>query len=88
MGSETKHPLTALTDYRRQNDRMTLDDLVVALLDKREFKTTKATLSRIENGEHPVSIELLPHLMAVTGLSAQVLRPDIAEHFATGEAAA
>lgn len=83
-----KQPLTALTEYRRQNGRMTLDDLVAALLKQRRFKTTKATLSRIENGVHPVSDDLLPHLVAVTGLSGHTLRPDIAKCFPNDEVAA
>lgn len=75
-----KRALAALREYRVGADK-TLDDLVADLKKKRGFRTTKATLSRIENGEHPVSLEMLPHLRAVTGLSGAQLRPDLAEHF-------
>lgn len=45
--------------------------------------TTKANLSRIETGKQVVSEALLPKLVAETGIPADVLRPDLAELFAS-----
>lgn len=78
-----RQPLTVLTEYRRDHG-MSLDDMVDALRKLRGFSTSKATLSRVEAGEFPVSLEMLPHLIAVTGLSGRELRPDIAPHFVSG----
>lgn len=46
-----------------------------------EVKTSKATLSRIVNWHQPVSLDLLPELVRVTGIPAKELRPDVAEKF-------
>lgn len=43
--------------------------------------TTKANLSRIETGKQKLSEDLLPKLMAETGISADKLRPDLAKLF-------
>jgi transcriptional regulator with XRE-family HTH domain len=43
--------------------------------------TTKANLSRIENGKQELSVELLPKLVAETGISASRLRPDLEKLF-------
>jgi transcriptional regulator with XRE-family HTH domain len=43
--------------------------------------TTKPNLSRIETGKQRVSEDLLPKLVAETGIPAAVLRPDLAKLF-------
>jgi transcriptional regulator with XRE-family HTH domain len=43
--------------------------------------TTKANLSRIETRKQAISDELLPKLMAETGIPAGRLRPDLAKLF-------
>lgn len=43
--------------------------------------TTKANLSRIETGKQTISEDLLPKLVAETGISASRLRPDLAKLF-------
>lgn len=47
---------------------------------------TKATVSRIENKKQPVSDDLLPKLVEVTGIPANILRPDLAKLFRKGRA--
>lgn len=44
--------------------------------------TSKANLSRIENGHQEISEALLPKLADVTGIAPGVLRPDLARMFA------
>jgi transcriptional regulator with XRE-family HTH domain len=65
------HPVRA---YRHgQSPRVSLSELA------RRLGTSKTTLSQIENGSRPVSLELLPKLRAETGIPGYVLRPDLAE---------
>jgi transcriptional regulator with XRE-family HTH domain len=75
VGLENQNPLRT---YRlSQTPPLKLDDLA------ERVGTTKANLSRIETGKQLVSEALLPKLVAETGISARVLRPDLAELFAT-----
>jgi transcriptional regulator with XRE-family HTH domain len=71
-------PLTALRDYRKRENK-TLDDIVEALQIQCNFKTTKASLSRIENGKQPANLDLLRHLRTVTGLTIGELAQEAAE---------
>jgi len=68
------HPIKAFR--KRHNPPLRLEDLAGRL------GMTKANLSRIENGKQPISEELLPKLIAETGIPGKVLRPDLAELFA------
>jgi transcriptional regulator with XRE-family HTH domain len=72
------HPLRA---YRlRQSPPVTLKNLA------ERVGTTKATLSRIETGKHiNMSKGLLEKVISETGLSAAILRPDLASLFAAGK---
>jgi len=56
-------------------------------LAKRGVLTTIATLSRIETGVQPVSLDWVQELAAVIDVPAHQLRPDIARKFKTGAAA-
>jgi transcriptional regulator with XRE-family HTH domain len=47
----------------------------------RRLGTTKPNLSRIETGKQRISDDLLPKLVAVTGIPAALLRPDLAMLF-------
>jgi len=47
---------------------------------------TKAQLSRIETGKQRVSDDLLPKLVAATGIAAAKYRPDLAKLFRGGRA--
>jgi transcriptional regulator with XRE-family HTH domain len=47
----------------------------------KKLGTKKPNLSRIENGLQPVSEALLPKIIAVTGIPAESLRPDLAKLF-------
>lgn len=71
-------PLTALREYREREGK-TLDDIVAALKKQCRYDTTRATLSRIENGKLPVSLEMLRHLRKVTGLTIAELASEAAE---------
>lgn len=71
-------PLTALRDYRAR-ERKTLDDIVEALWKRCKYRTTRASLSRIENGKQPATLDLLRHLRTVTGLSIGELAQEAAE---------
>lgn len=69
----SEHPVRA---YRLgQNPPVTLEDLADRV------GTTKANLSRIETRKQVLSEELLPKLMAETGIPAEQLRPDLAKLF-------
>ena len=63
------HPLLA---YRRQQE-LSQDDLA------KQLETTGATISRIESGARAPSHKLALRIEQVTGISRQVLRPDIYE---------
>ena len=71
--SEIVHPIRAYRESRKPRIRQ-------AELAKR-IGTTKTTLSEIENGKRPVSMDLLPKIEAETGISAKILRPDVAKLF-------
>lgn len=71
------NPLNPIKAYRKShNPPLRLEDLAARV------GTTKANLSRIENGLQLVSEGLLPKLIAETGIPGNVLRPDLAKHFA------
>ncbi len=73
------HPVRA---YRlRQKPALTLEVLAGRV------GTTKANLSRIETGQR-VSEDLLPKLVAETGIPAATLRPDLAKLFKRARRAA
>jgi transcriptional regulator with XRE-family HTH domain len=72
MMDSVENPIRA---YRsRQTPRLTLEKLA------RKIGTTKANLSRIENGLQPVSEDLLGKLHNL-GIPAAELRPDLAHLF-------
>jgi transcriptional regulator with XRE-family HTH domain len=67
------HPVRA---YRlAKKPHVKLEDLA------QRIGTTKANLSRIETGKQKLSEDLLPKLVAETGISASRLRPDLAKLF-------
>lgn len=67
------HPVRA---YRLAMDPpVKLEDLA------ERIGTTKANLSRIETGKQKLSEDLLPKLVAETGIWAGKLRPDLAKLF-------
>lgn len=69
----SEHPVRA---YRRSFDPpMSLEDLAARV------GTTKPNLSRIETRKQNVSADLLPKLVAETGIPAAKLRPDLAKLF-------
>lgn len=69
----SEHPVRA---YRHSFDPpMSLEDLAARV------GTTKPNLSRIETGKQNVSADLLPKLVAETGIPAAQLRPDLAKLF-------
>lgn len=74
---QSVHPIKAY----RTRENVKLDELAVRL------STSKANLSRIENRLQQVSEDLLPRIVAETGISAAELRPDLAEYFRQPEAA-
>lgn len=51
-------------------------------------RPSTAKLSRIETGEQPVPIEMIPQFEIVTGMTAKEICPDIAKIFAAKEDAA
>lgn len=67
------HPVRAYRFARKPP--VTLGDLA------RRLRTTKANLSRIETGKQELSVDMLPKLMAATGIAARDLRPDLAKLF-------
>lgn len=67
------HPIRVFRQAKKP--RVSLGDLA------KELRTTAATLSRIESGHQPVSETMLPKVVAVTGISARALRPDLAKLF-------
>lgn len=67
------HPVRAFR--LRQKPTLSLEDLAARL------GTTKANLSRIENGKQRVSEDLLPKFVAETPIPARLLRPDLAKLF-------
>lgn len=73
---ESVHPVRA---YRlSQSPPVKLRELA------KRLGTTTANLSRIETGKQAVSDVLLVKLVAETGISARVFRPDLAALFAEG----
>jgi transcriptional regulator with XRE-family HTH domain len=69
------HPIRA---YRKaQKPPLSLEELAV------DLGTTKATLSRIENGVMDLSVKLAKKIADRTGLSMAVLCPDLAPMFET-----
>lgn len=72
------HPVRAFR--LRQNPPVTLEDLAGRI------GTTKANLSRIETGKQTLSDQLLAKVVTETGISARLLRPDLAKLFGVDRA--
>lgn len=66
---QVKHPLRVYRDSV---------DLSLAAL-AAQAGTSKATLSRFENGKQTISVELSERLSTITGISPRKLRPDIVD---------
>jgi transcriptional regulator with XRE-family HTH domain len=80
-------PGTLVRAFRKRAD-ISLDDLAERIkkagLDR---PPSAAKLSRIENGLQPVTLDILPILVKVTGIPARALRPDLAAMFLRTKAA-
>lgn len=70
------HPVRAFR--LEQNPPLTLEDLA------ERIGTTKANLSRIETRKQELCVQLLPRVVAETGIPARQLRPDLAKLFDDG----
>jgi transcriptional regulator with XRE-family HTH domain len=65
------HPLTV---YRRaQVPPLSKAELAARL------RTSRASVTRWENGARKIAATLLPEIAALTGIPARALRPDLAE---------
>jgi transcriptional regulator with XRE-family HTH domain len=71
----------ALIRSYREGAGLSLDALADILEQIGYERPSVAKLSRIETGRHPVSIDILPGLAAVTGIPASKLRPELAAIF-------
>ena len=65
----------AIRAYRERED-VSLAELAARV------RVSKATLSRIENGLQPITLDVLPKLSDATRIPPRDLRPDLAELFA------
>jgi transcriptional regulator with XRE-family HTH domain len=72
--TKPQHPLKTW----RLGQSLTLDQLCNRIEAVTGYRPSKATLSRIETGDQPVSENLIPVLRTLTGLSIDELRPDLA----------
>ena len=67
------HPVRAF----RQSQKPPMKQALLA----ERIGITKPSLSRIETGKQRVTADLLPKLVAETGIPAAILRPDLAKLF-------
>lgn len=64
-----------------------LDQLADGIRDSGCDRPSVAKLSRIETGDQPVTLDILPILSELTGIAPWDLRPDVAAKFARAESA-
>jgi hypothetical protein len=77
MDDTPNHPGLLVRAWRlRQDPIVTLRDLAA-----RFDKMSAGNLSRIETGHQPITDDLLPEFVALTGIPARELRPDLAHLF-------
>lgn len=69
----------------RNNKKLSLDGLADAIAGLGYQRPSTAKLSRIETGEQPVPVGLIPAIEQTTGVPAKDQRPDLAKVFSTDE---
>ena len=75
---------TAIRAYRKR-EKLSLDGLADRVRDSGNERPSTAKLSRIETGEQPLPVELVPIIEQITGIPAKELRPDLAKVFERAE---
>ncbi len=66
---------------REQRGLKTLDQFADRIFETGCDRPSLAKLSRLETGDQPVPLDILPAVSSIVGIPAQEIRPDLAAQF-------